>query len=133
MDSAAAYDIALKIAGLYFKVLQFFIAICSLFGGWIVVSGLPDEPFDRWILVVAFVASTGTLLLGQLQLLKRSNAAVALSKKLLEQEGTVLDPSTTKLFSGSGEKPHWLTTVLGMGGTIIAIVLLILYGPISSG
>ncbi|MEO9576648.1 MAG: hypothetical protein ABJ360_02100 [Roseobacter sp.] len=129
MDSAAAYDIALKIAGLCFKVLQFFIAICTLFGGWIVVSGLPPDPSTRWVLVIAFVASTGTLLLGQLQLLKRSNAAVALSKKLLEAEGTTLDPNTAKLFSGKGEKPHWVTTVLGMGGTIVAIVILILYGP----
>ncbi|MEQ3710529.1 MAG: hypothetical protein ABNH38_12155 [Tateyamaria sp.] len=129
MDSAAAYDIALKIAGLYFTVLQFFIAICTLFGGWIIAGGLPNGTFEKWALVVVFVASTGTLLFGQLQLLKRSNAAISLSKRLLEEEGTAIAPDTAKLFSEEGEKTHWLGTILGMGGVIIAIVALILVNP----
>ena len=125
MDSKDAYGIALKIADLYFKVLQFFIAICTLFGGWIVVKGLPDGTLERMLLAVIFLASTGTLLKGQLTLLKRADAAINLSEQRLEKSMGDVPPQVKPLFAVDATARGRLGTVIGMGGVILAILVLI--------
>lgn len=130
MNSNEAYAVALKIADLYLKALQFFIAICTLFGGWIVVNGLPPEENVRALLAVIFLTSSGTLLLGQLHLLKRSSAALALSAQCFEKEHGDIEPAVAPLFATGATKFDRFGTLIGMGGVIVAIVCLIFLAKI---
>ena len=127
MESKDAYDIALRISDLYIKSLQFFIAICTLFGGWILVKGLPDELWARGLVALIFGGSTFAILLGQLGLLSRIDAALSLSKTL-SNAGS--DPKIAPLFALQGRKAR-IETALGMGVVIVATVALIFMTDVS--
>lgn len=132
MDSKDAYEIALKIADIYLKALQFFIAICALFGGWIVVDGLPQGYLNRGFLCVIFLASTGTLLFGKLSLLRRAGAAIELSRLRLETQNEPIDSAVAPLFSAKAMNSTRNGTVVGMCGVILSVILLIITADVTS-
>lgn len=128
MTSKEAYDIALKIAEVYSKNLQFFVAICTLFGGWIVVNGLSDSSAERALLFFAFVGPTVALLIGQVQLVRRADAAIKLSRRLLVGELDSDVPAEVKPLFNAGENASFKqVTQLGMGIVIVAVALLIVF------
>jgi|GEM_PF-4513197 len=129
MNSKDAYDIAAKIVDLILKNLGFFIGICSLFDGWIVVGGsLHDLAIGKKrALAFIFSAASITMVSGQISLLKRATAALAISRTLYEIENTttpkLLEPVKLALFDQGRIWP----TIYGMGGVILFLNMLILF------
>lgn len=101
MTSNDAYNIALKLGELASKSVQFFIAICALFGGWALVGGtitcLDKYGFSRIMIAVAFLVPTSGIVYSVVSALRRSNAALILSKELIEKEGREFSDAVNKL------------------------------------
>ena len=122
MESKDAFDVALKIGGIYSKNLLFFIAICTLYGGWIVVNGIPDS-VNRHFLLAAFLGPSLALWIGQVILVKRINAALVLARDLFEsEEGRKISDGASPLFMSGFT---WVTH-LGAGIVVVAVSLLVL-------
>lgn len=129
MESFQAYEIALKISDLCAKALQFFIAICSLFGGWVVVKGLPCDTSIRIFIALSFVFSTGAIMGTLLVFIRRAYAAIALSKQLYHEDSSALDPSVVPLFAKNDTLFSRYGAVVGMGVVILSITILIFLAP----
>lgn len=135
VNSKDAFDIALGIGEIYMGNLKFFIAICTLFGGWVVTTGITAEGFDKLLLLLSFLGPTCAMLAGQLGLAKRADAAMELSQRLLAEESDfkgdlIKQPQVAPLFSINKTVFAKNGTIVGMGAAITAISLLIvLYEP----
>jgi len=129
MGSSEAYDIALKISDLCTKALQFFIAICSLFGGWVVVKGLPCDLWIRLFVSLSFVFSTVTIMLTLLLFIRRADAAIALSRQLYLEGEREIDPKVQPLFAKNDSLFGRYGGAVGMGVVILSITVLIFLAP----
>ncbi|MET1415588.1 hypothetical protein ABVF61_25175 [Roseibium sp. HPY-6] len=129
MESSQAYDIALKISDLCAKALQFFIAICSLFGGWVVVKGLPSDIQIRTFIALSFVFSTGAIMGTLLLFIRRADAAIALSRQLYLEGSGEIGPLVMPLFAKNDTLFSRYGAVVGMGVVILSIAILIFLAP----
>ena len=126
MTSKEAYDIALKIADNVMRSLQFFIAICTAFGGWTLagdtIAELDKPGLWRFLIVGVFTASTSGLLVGVINGLKRLNAALDVSRDFFEKENNGLSEAAKRLHVlGSIKRP-----AIAMGAVILLVDALIL-------
>lgn len=134
MTSKDAYDNALNIGDKAMRQLQFFVAICIAFGGWIFVGetivGYDVLGLRRFLIAAVFSVPTLGLLVGTTQALKRLNAALDVSKNLFEKENKDLFEKENKRLSEAANRLHAHQNVtiayMAMGGTILVIDLLIL-------
>ncbi|WP_138465471.1 hypothetical protein [Poseidonocella sp. HB161398] len=131
MTSRDAFDIACAVSAIYVKVLQFFIAICTLFGGWIIagetVRALPVAGWERLGLIAIFLASAGSLALGLVQLARRSNAALEIGLALSQADGTGPEAARRALFRGQPVWPTGAATAIVMA--VICLLTAFLQAP----
>ena len=122
MDSKEWYDVALELAKISATATQFFIAICTAFGGWIIAGGTvrawPVFDRRRFYLMAIFASSSVAILLAQFKVMARIDAALAMSKSAIGE----IPPNALPLFAPTSP---WIT-IVGMGGVITFLCVLIL-------
>lgn len=131
LDPLETYKIAIEIGKMYLTLLQFFVAICSLFGGWIVINGLPRGILTRFLLSITFFIPTVSIVFGMATLSKRADSAIYLARKTAEAQGVVLSGESVAMFRISPESPYPGYEILGMIFVSMGICALILFSKVN--
>jgi len=125
MTAADAYGIAIDLADQMSKIIQFFIAICTAFGGWILagktIRQMPQVGRERFLVAVCFAIPTIGMVVAQIALSKRINGALEIASHRIKNDDEVSQYSNSAMFEPFH---HWINTV-PMLGVIGAVILLI--------
>lgn len=127
MSIKESYDIALAIANIAMRNLQFFIMISIAFGGWI-FAGDDIRNFgkfapERFLIAIIFTIPTVGLLVGTVEALVRLNAVFDVSKEFFEKETESLNNAAKKMYAHMDVK----RAAFFMGATVVFINSLILF------
>lgn len=124
MTAADAYNIAISLADLQAQTIQFFIALCTVFTGWVIagksIRNMPRLSHDRMILTIGFCIPAISTTYAQSLLSDRINAALQTARSLAEMEPKVSPHIDTALFTTFDSR---INTV-PMAGVTVAIALL---------
>lgn len=116
MTGVEAYNIATKIAEIAMRNMQFFVAVCTAFGGWTLAGStivqLPPFGLGRILIAGIFTVAALGLVFGTYKMMRRLNGAVEVSKDLFRKENGEL--------SKAAEQMHLL-------GNIPAVIALMLF------
>ena len=127
MSSKDSYEIGLKLGDAALRNLWFFIFICAAFGGWTladdVVKNMRQFGAEHLALVSVFTISTIGLTYSEIQILRRVNAAIKLSRELFEKENNDMSEAASSFFRLSNN----VVAGIAMIGTVLAIDVLMLF------
>ena len=130
MPGAEAIGVALKIAGLGLNNLNFFIAICAAFGGWMMTAKRLPPAMGRWrfVMTVIFVVASGSIALGTVGLVDRASLALQVAEEQIREEDIEGKQALLKLVSTNACLPsREICMVIGSPGAFtpwaLAIVL----------
>jgi len=116
MTAADAYGFAIELANLMSKNIQFFIAVCTAFGGWIIagktIKQMPRFNRDRIILAVCFCFPTLAMAYSQAALGARINGALETSMEMLKAGEKTSQYANSEMFKLLG---HWTNTIPMLG------------------
>ncbi len=117
MTSKEALDVAMNLADKAQKHIQFFILICTAFGGWVLVSKNTFSIIECALMVLVFSGAAIGLLLGELDIMRRLNAALLFASKKFELEEDAIQTDTRPLFAETNTK----NAAIAMGLTILFV------------